>query len=267
MSSYSPLQLGWKYLQFYWKASNRKGHGVHSPFVFNFIKFVKNDKRNFYAYDSIEKLRSFVKKDKTELEIIDHGAGSVTGASSRRSVQSIVKKAAKPPFIAQLLFRIVQYYNPACMIELGTSLGFTSSYLASGNLKGQLVTLEGDPSILERARVHFKYLGLENITTIVGNFDQTLPKLLSHLEKIDFAFIDGNHRYEPTIRYFHQLLEKSHNKTILVFDDIHWSKEMEKAWEDIKKEEAVRLSIDLFFIGIVILDKGIKEKQHFSVNW
>lgn len=264
---YSPFQLAIKYIQFYFKASNRKGHGVHSPFVFDFIKQVKNDRRKFYAYEQIETLREYVKKDTTSIEVIDYGAGSTTGATKTRTIQSIVQSAAKPPRIAKLLFRIVQYYNPSVMVELGTSLGFTSSYLASANLKGQLVTLEGDPSVLQRAIGHFNYLGLNNITTIVGNFDLTLPKLLSQLERIDFAFVDGNHRYTPTVEYFHQLLTKSKDHTLLIFDDIHWSKEMEEAWAYIQQHSSVRLTIDLFFIGIVILDPAIKEKQHFCVNW
>ena len=144
---YGPFKLVFKYIQFYCKAANRKGHGVHSPFVFNFIKQVKNDRRKFYAYQTVEALRAYAKKDLTTIEVIDYGAGSVTGATKKRTIQSITKSAAKPPYIAQLLFRMVQFYNPSLMVELGTSLGVTSSYLASANLKGQLVTFEGDPSI------------------------------------------------------------------------------------------------------------------------
>jgi predicted O-methyltransferase YrrM len=264
---YSAFQLAKKFIGFYFKASNRKGHGIHSPFVFHFIKFVKNDRRLFYAYNSIEQLRKVVKKDTSVIEVVDYGAGSITGATKYRSIKAIAKSSAKPKAIAQLLFRMVQNYNPQCIIELGTSLGFTSSYLAAGNLKGQLVTLEGDPTILDKARQHFNYLGLNNITTIVGNFDHTLPKLLANLQQVDFAFVDGNHRYQPTVNYFQQLLEKSHSKTILVFDDIHWSQEMESAWAYIQQHDAVRLTIDMFFIGIVVLDTSIKEKQHFCVNW
>ncbi len=264
---YSRFQIALKMIRFYFRASNRKGHGIHSPWVFKFVKFVKNDKRHFYAYTDVEQLRKKLLKDETLLEVEDFGAGSMLSPKKMRSVQAITTHAAKHPTIARLLFRMAQFYQPGVMIELGTSLGLTSAYLAKANLNGVLYTLEGSAQVLEKANMNFQQLQLPNIITIPGNFDDTLPKLVQSLSTVDFAFIDGNHRYEPTIRYFRELLTKAHDQTILVFDDIHWSNEMERAWSDIQQDSRVTLTIDLFFIGIVVLDKGIRKKQHFLVNW
>ncbi|HNR16193.1 MAG TPA: SAM-dependent methyltransferase, partial [Chitinophagaceae bacterium] len=84
---------------------------------------------------------------------------------------------------------------------------------------------------------------------------------------IDFAFIDGNHRQEPTERYFNQLLPKMHHESILVFDDIHWSSEMEQVWKTIKDHPSVRCTVDLFFIGVVFFRDEFREKQHFSIRF
>lgn len=263
---YSALQLAKKYTGYYWQALNSKGHGVHSPFVFNFIKFIKNDKKQYSCYDSIEKLRKSLLQDKNIIEVQDFGAGSTVIKTNQRVVKKMAASSLKPKKFAQLLFRMVQYYQPQTMVELGTSFGITSSYIANGNKNGKLYTLEGSPSIASIARNNFKTLGVHNIQLIEGDFKNTFQPLLAGLSQVDFAFVDGNHKKEPTISYFQELLKKSTEQTILVFDDIHWSREMEEAWEIIKTNEQVTLSIDLFFIGIVFLKNDFKVKQHFSIR-
>jgi predicted O-methyltransferase YrrM len=127
--------------------------------------------------------------------------------------------------------------------------------------------MEGAREIGHVAKQNFNKLQLTNIELIEGNFDETLADVIRDLPSVDFAFIDGNHRQEPTETYFQQLLLKTNNGSILVFDDIHWSREMESAWETIKENEAVRGTVDLFFIGIVLFRKEFKEKQHFTLRF
>lgn len=263
---YTAYQLAKKYLQYYLHASNSKGHGVHSPFVFDFIKFVKNDKKKYDCYAAIEPLRKALLKDNTVIEVQDFGAGSTVIKTNQRVVSKMAASSLKPKKFAQLLFRMLQNYKPQTIVELGTSFGITSAYLASANPSARLFTLEGASSIASIARNNFKTLQLNNIQLIEGDFEKTLQPLLSALPQIDFAFIDGNHKKEPTLHYFQELLKKSTPETILVFDDIHWSKEMEEAWTIIKENEAITLTIDLFFIGIVFLKKDFKIKQHFSLR-
>ncbi len=264
---YSRFQLAYQFFQFYLKASSSKGHGIHSPFVFEFINKVLNDRINYPAYQEVEILRKKLLVDKTLLSIEDFGAGSSSSKSNQRSVALIAKNAAKPKKFGQLLYRMVQYYKPDTIIELGTSLGITTCYLASGNSTAKVITLEGANAIAQVATKNFDLLKLKNIGLIKGNFDVTLQSLLTDKSSIDFVFIDGNHRYAPTISYFNQLLCKSNSSTIFVFDDIHWSREMEQAWNEIKNNSSVTCTIDLFFIGFVFFKKEIKEKQHFRIRF
>jgi predicted O-methyltransferase YrrM len=150
---------------------------------------------------------------------------------------------------------------------MGASLGITSSYLALGTNWEKFITIEGSPGIAERARENFDGLQLRHIELREGNFDQELSTVLGQFSSIDFIFVDGNHRKEPTVRYFRQLLAKSTTSTIMVFDDIHWSPEMEKAWTIIRSDERVRCSIDLFFIGILFFREEFKEKQDFTIRF
>ena len=264
---YSAIQLAKKYFSYLFIASNGKGHGIHSPFVFDFIKNVLNDKKKYDCYPVIERLRNDLIHDERIIVVEDFGAGSAKMLSNKRRVKSIAASSLKSKKFSQLLFRIVQYYKPKTIVELGTSLGITTMYLANGNKNLQVFTLEGSNEIASIAQNNFETSGLKNIKLIHGNFDDTLPEVLHRMEAIDLAFVDGNHRKEPTLNYFYQLINKSTQSTILIFDDIHWSKEMEQAWEEIQQHPSVTLSIDLFFIGLIFFKKDFKTKQHFTIRF
>lgn len=264
---YSPLQKASKYFKYYIHAANSKGHGTHSPFVYEFIKKVMNDFSNDEAYQKVETLRKRLLENKSVLSIEDFGAGSSVAKSNERTIASIAKYAAKPKKWGQLLFRIARYYQPSNIIELGTSLGISTAYMALGNPSATVTTFEGAKAIAAIAKENFKQLGIGNIHLIEGNFDETLPNYLLATTKIDLAFIDGNHRKAPTLRYFELLLKNVSNDTLLIFDDIHWSKDMEDAWQIISTHPRVTASIDLFQIGIVAFRKEFKEGQSFSIRF
>ncbi len=264
---YSPVRLALKYLGYFLTASNGRGHGVHSPFVFDFITNVLNDKRHFYAYDDVENLRERLLLNEKVLSIEDLGAGSTVISSSQRKVSDIARSSLKPRKFGQLLFRMVDHYKANTIVELGTSLGVTAAYLAAANLKGQVYTFEGASEAANIASENFDQLGLGNVKIIRGNFDETLPPFLDKTTAVDLAFVDGNHRKVPTIQYFKQLLKKSLESSVFIFDDIHWSSEMEEAWKYIQQHSAVTLTIDLFFIGLVFFRKEQKVPQHFSIRF
>jgi predicted O-methyltransferase YrrM len=264
---FTKLQLAKKYLHYYLTASNGKGHGIHSPFVFDFIKHVLNDKQSYPAYSQIEKIRKLLLSDPTVIEVEDFGAGSSIIKTNKRVVSAIAASSLKPKKYAQLLYRMVKYYKPATIVELGTSFGITTAYLASANAASKVFTCEGSGAIASIAKQNFAALQLKNVQLTEGDFTQTFAPLLSKLNTVNFAFVDGNHRKEPTLHYFQQLLSHSTSTTILVFDDIHWSAGMEDAWNTIKHHQQVTLTIDLFFIGIVFINPDFKIPQHFSIRF
>ncbi len=264
---FSPLQSAQKYFRYLLTASSGKGHGIHSPFVFDFITAVLNDTNKYSCYGRLEKIRRQMLSDKNEIDVEDFGAGSAVISSRRRVVKDIAASSLKPAKYAQLLFRMVRHYQPSTILELGTSLGVTAGYLASGNPSATVYTCEGSPAIAAIARENFIRAGIANIALTEGDFNRTLPLLLPELDKIGLVFIDGNHRKEPTVDYFLQLLAHAGPDTLFVFDDIHWSSGMEEAWHIIRQHDVVTLTIDLFFIGIVCINPGIKEKQHFVLRY
>ncbi len=241
-------------------------HGVHSPFVFDLMRQVFDKQDTFYAFDLIEKFRESLKLDNTILHIEDLGAGSKTNSSDKRTVRQIIKSSSKAPKYGQLLFRLANYFEVDNIIELGTSLGISTLYLANSRRYSKIYTLEGSKEIAKKAKANFKKMKLNNIEIITGNFDATLTPLLDKLEKIDFVFFDGNHKEKPTLQYFEKCLAKIHNNTIFVFDDIYWSQEMTNAWQTIKAHQKVTTTIDIFEMGIVFFKKELP-KQNLIIKY
>ncbi len=240
---------------------------MHSPFVFDFILNVLNNKKNYWPPAEIEELRNQLFSDNRKIQVEDFGAGSRTNSSKQRVVSQIAKSALKSKRLAQVLYRLVKHYQPQNIVELGTSLGLTTSYFSKANPGANIITIEGSIQIAQIAGENFQKLDCTNIRSKQGNFDEALPSVLNQLPSADLVYIDGNHRYEPTVRYFHQFLPISNPNTIMVFDDIHWSAEMEQAWEEIKNHPEVQYTIDIFFLGFVFFRQEFKVKQNFTIRF
>lgn len=221
-----------------------------------------NKKGSYYSFDKIEHLRKKLLISKKEIDVTDFG----TGRSGKRKVSEIAEQSLKNEKYGQLLFRLAYHFKPNTILELGTSLGITTCYLASANPTSKVITIEGSSEIANEAKKNFNELGLDTIETIIGNFDSVLPSVTSRQSSVDFVFIDGNHRKEPTLRYFNQLLEHAINDTIFIFDDIHWSDDMEEAWEEIKNHPKVTVTIDLFFLGLIFFRKE-QVKENFTLRF
>jgi predicted O-methyltransferase YrrM len=258
------LRIARKYLAYLLRSNNR--HAVHSPFVYALINDVLRDKRKFYAFELIEKRRRALLADHSTIQITDLGAGSSLQRARERRVWEIARYAAKSPKYGRLLFRLANYFKPEEILELGTSLGISTAYLASARREARVITLEGAREIASIARETFRVCEVPHVEQIDGNFDDTLGPALLGLKKLDMAFIDGNHRKEPTLRYFSQCLTRTHPGSVLIFDDIHWTAEMESAWKEISSHPSVTLSIDLFFVGLVFFREEFREKQHFVLR-
>jgi predicted O-methyltransferase YrrM len=264
---YSRFQLAGKYLHYYRHASNAKGHGMHSPFVFDFIQHVLQNRSKWEIPSRVQQLRSELLTDRRKIAMKDLGAGSVRHTSKPFTVAHIARTALKPEKYAGVLYRMVKHYQPRQIVELGTSLGITTAGMAVANPDAVVTTLEGNPSVAAIAQENFNKLDLPNIRLCTGNFDDLLQDVVDTLPSVDLVFIDGNHRYAPTMEYFQTLLGRIHTNTILVFDDIHWSSDMEKAWMEICAHPDVAYTIDIFFLGFVFFRKEFRVKQNFSIRF
>ena len=208
--------------------------------------------------------------------MVDFGSqGSKEGKHIRRKVSEIAKKHLERPEVGQMLFRLVNWIGeqekrPLEIIELGTSLGITTAYLASADSRNTVHTYEGSGEVLRVAQGVWHALKLENIRWYEGNIDQTFlgtdsSLLISAPARVDIAYVDANHTYEATKRYADFLLDRLQTKGVLAIDDIHYSEEMERAWEDLKQDPRVTTTMDLYHIGLVFVDPHYL-KRHYKIR-
>ena len=258
------LQLILRYITYLFTAKGK--HAAQAPFLYEFITQVVNEGTDDENCHKIESLRKELSQSDKEIQITDFGAGSTINNSKTRKIKDIVKNSAKNAKFGQLLYRIIQFYKPKNIIELGTSLGISTSYLAKADTNANIFTFEGCPETATIAQENFDKQNIKNASITLGNFNLTLANKLKKILTVDLAFIDGNHQEKPTINYFKQCLKYANNNTIFIFDDIHWSRGMENAWKHIKEHEKTTLTIDLFFIGIVFI-KSELSKENFTIRF
>jgi predicted O-methyltransferase YrrM len=251
------------YIKFLWQSKNE--HAVHSPFVFNLLTKCFYDKRFKPEYTVLRNYRDELLQNKKTIEVTDFGAGSRVFKSNTRQISQIAKTAGISPKRAELLFRITNYLQPSTILEIGTSLGLATSALSLGNPEASIVTLEGCPETASIAKNQLQKINCNNINLIETEFNIHLSSLKLKTENFQLIYFDGNHSKEATLNYFELLLPTITNETVWIFDDIHWSREMEEAWEIIKTHTKVTVSIDTFQWGLVFF-RYEQPKQHFVIR-
>lgn len=261
----SHLSLLKKYIRY--RTSSFTDHDLHSPFVFDLYTELIRNRHPHYDFEALDQVRQSLLNNGQVIEVTDLGAGSRVFTGNQRQIKDIAKHGISQKKYAEFIYRFANKFRPGTIVELGTSLGLGTLYLAKACPQSKVYTIEGSPALADFAKDLFRQQKQHNIEVITGNFDTELPKLLGQLNALDLLYVDGNHAYEPTLRYFEQALKKKHNSSIFIFDDIHWSEGMERAWDEIRKHPEVTLSLDLFYIGIVFFRKEQKQKEHFVLRY
>lgn len=215
------------------------------------------------TWPAIEWIRSRMIKSKAIIPFVDLGGGRHSG---NRKLSEIALHTAKQAKYGKWLHRTIAIQRPVYALELGSGTGISTLYQLSAMAPNtRFISLEGDHTLAEIARYNASRIGL-NAEIWTGDFAQNLPQVLAQIPRIDYAFIDGNHQKDPTLNYFNTLLQKTHTKTILIFDDIYWSEEMRQAWNAIKSHESVVATIDIFAMGMVFFDPQL-QKNHYKLRY
>ena len=248
------------YLKFLYNSKNE--HGVHSPFVFDLITKCFYDKTRLAEYFILKKYRKSLLENNDIIEVNDFGSGSKVFKSNKRKIAQISKVAGISSKRAELLFRIVKYFQPNEILEIGTSLGLATSALSLGNPNSKITSLERCQNLFQIAKNQCRLQNLNNIEFVNTEFSDFLNN--SQLLAINYQLIyfDGNHSKKATLDYFELLLPTISNDSIWIFDDIHRNTAMEEAWEIIKNHTKVTVTIDTFLWGIVFF-RTEQAKQHF----
>lgn len=251
-----------RYIRHTITARNTGGFGVHSPLIFNFIQYVLKEKHPYYIFREIEKIRRKNLNDHRKINVTDFGSRE----SESREISEIASVAVKPAEQAQLLFRIICYFRSKKILELGTSLGITTMYMAAASSHESCLTLEGCSETANVARENFKKLGMNDIQLIECNISEQLEDIFKQYGSQDFIFIDANHRHDALIQYFDLCVNNCFDKSVIVIDDIYWSTGMQQGWTEIKNHPRVTTTIDIFHMGIVFVNP-VLSKKHYKIRW
>jgi predicted O-methyltransferase YrrM len=237
-----------------WYLRARTRYDVHSPFLSEFVREVYHDDRHYHAFTRIKQVRRYWSKRSDKIALQSLGAESKTTRRQRRSAASLVRTNAIGAAEGRFLFRLALWLRPEKIIELGTNAGISTLYLHLPDQRTPLDTVEGNPAVaalaaetLQQVRVSKK---LHTYTATFSEWLATRPPTPPH--KL-LAFIDGDHRYQPTLDYVARLLTKANDDSIIIVADIHWSPGMERAWDKLKQHERVTASVDTYHFGLLFL--------------
>lgn len=251
------------YLKFLWYSKNQ--HAVHSPFVFYLITKCFYDKKHKPEYPFLTAYRKSLLDNSNTIEVTDFGAGSKVFKSNTRRICKIAKTAGISQKRSRLLYRIINYFQPSEILEIGTSLGLATSALALANKNANITTLEGCQKTMAVAKKQLELFNLNNIKFVTTEFSEFFTTHYSQPRTYDLVYFDGNHSREATLEYFEYLLPTITNDTVWIFDDIHWSAEMEAAWKIIKEHPKVSVTIDTFQWGLIFFRRE-QPKEHFVIR-
>jgi len=263
----SSISLVYLFLKHYIAGNNR--YGIHSPFVYNLLTGCIYNKTLPGEFQAIEEQRKKLEKDNRTIEINDLGSKKdkeIEVVKHCRTISGIAKKSLKSRRQAFLLYRLAKYFECKNILELGTCFGITASYLSMARPDTVVNTIEGCPQIAGVANTVFGSLGGMNIRLHVGDIDELLLPVLNDPGSPDLVFFDANHTKQATLSYFNIILGYIKESTVLIIDDIHWSKGMEDAWKEICSNDIVSVTVDLFYMGLVFFRKGLS-KENFVIRY
>jgi precorrin-6B methylase 2 len=266
------------------------GHGVHSPYVYDFLTTVVRSRTDLKIVTQVENLRRAMLSDKRIIRVTDFGAGSVTRAGGERSVAEIARTAAVPAKEAGLLSRIVSSMlasevrqsgeaveqagdlpdggeaapqswrarskDQGIILELGTSLGISTLALALAAPERRVITVEGCPETAAIARENLRNHGASNATVMNLEFSAALECIRKEGLIASFAFIDGNHRGTAITQYIPQIAAMG-EEIIIVADDIHLTKDMFLAWRSLTASGIATATMETLRLGIFFIKHGL----------
>jgi predicted O-methyltransferase YrrM len=255
------MNIVYEYFKYKFKSKGR--HGIHSPFVYDFVNICLNLQfKNSVFLIKLNQLKKKLAHDYSVISIEDRGAGSKK-LSSIRSIRSIYKTASSKGVYARLLYQLSCHYKPTHILELGTSLGIGTIMLAKGNENSAVTSIDACLETQKKAKENIHFMGLKNIKLIHSTFDEFLNSFDG--QQFDLVFVDGHHQGKFLEKYL-ELLEKcTHQDTIFILDDIRWNDDMFSSWKKIVASNKFHLTMDLFRMGI-ILKRPQQEKEHFVIK-
>lgn len=204
-----------------YKVRHHRGHGVHSPFVFNLINKVIEEKSPYYAYLDI-----------------------------RREVNKIITPSLYVQKQNLLAFRLVNYFNAFNILELGSKFGVNTLSMLTFSKQAHCYCYEPD---IQKKEIAEKILNnyLSQVTFLNSPFDIKVNALF------DAIFIDLKHNSCIAKDNFDQVLALCSEKTFLFVDGIRENEKLNQIWSCLSDNERRTAKLDFFHFGILFFNKQV----------
>ncbi len=248
-------------LYIYYLIKGKSRYYIHSPFVYDFCRFVLLKKTTSKNKQTIDEIKSYYHNHNLPLELEELGAGKKT--TYVISTSDYLTRTAVTDKYGSLLQHIIEYYKIECVIETGTALGISAAWMAQANTSPQIHTIDGNRDLCTAAEKMFSNFNLNKVHTYHGTIIQTLPKLYSLIGDKTMIYLDAHHTGEASIEYFNMLKPFLRKDSVLVLDDINYSKDMHQAWKEIISDSSVTLSINLFRMGVIFFNPALSKQEFY----
>jgi len=243
-----------KYLK---KARHRHGHGIHSPFLFYLItEVIENNEK-------LPQFKSFKQLKKKVLDLIDDPSDSsvkkIYDQFDIRYTKSkkLCKKIELPEKYQQIVFHLIREFKPSLIIHYGPTLGVNPAILATANLDGLVYQVNNDPPCKLISKKLLNDSGIPNIQFIPEN---SVPNINS-----EFVLLNCFNNPDFSQSMIQNYINQHSNDGVLIIRGIHESNEMESMWQNTIAHQNIRVSLDLFEIGILLFRKGL-QKENFILK-
>lgn len=242
----------------YRKVRYRKGHGVHSPFAFNFITKVIDERAAYYCEDAIELTRKKIGYPERTVCI----PGIKEQSKQEISIREVIEKMAIKPKNGALLMRMTNYFKPKNILQVGEAVGFSTLYLAAYASDVRVLVLEEHPARAALCRSVFEKHKAGNISLREGAYNNTLPQALREIGRVDFVYLDFLNSTELNTYVVEQCFPCLHDKSVLVVAGIKAAKEKKEFWKQLCFRPEVRVTVDVYEFGIIFFDKKLHKRNY-----
>jgi predicted O-methyltransferase YrrM len=250
------------YISYKLLSRHKRGFGIHSPFLFRLIQECFNESPKT---DSLDRALAYRESQLSSQETVNYSsAGANEVGEKKEKIQKLARKSSVNNKYGILLYKLVRYFSPDEILEFGTSIGISTAFLCSAKHEGcKIVSVEACKNTSEYAKRMLNKAGFTGVETVNERIEEYI---VSQKSSPDLVYIDANHTFKGTMDIFQYLLKNVNNNSVLIFDDIYWSKEMVRIWKYIKQHSSVTMTIDLFRFGLVFVDKRLY-KENFVIRY
>jgi predicted O-methyltransferase YrrM len=230
-------------IKLYRKLRYRKGYGVHSPFTYNLITKVIEERTPYYVFDDIENFRK---------ELL----------AAEKKKTSVTAKETQHKNYGALLFRLVNFFKCNSVLQIKGTTGIMSLYLSQASRNCACFVLEDRPGLLKSVESYVNRQQLKNLHFLEGDYAENLDKLKSGHTSFDLIFINQSGNPKKTVEAIKLSQDFIQEKSVLIIDGIARNKAMKDLWKRIKNHPETRVTIDLYALGIVFFDTKLHKQNY-----